>query len=277
MKEEYANLAGKTVLITGGARRVGAAIARHLHGAGANLVIHYRKSANEAAELSDQLNAARAKSVVTFQADLLDLAKLPALVEFAVRSFGGLDVLVNNASTFYATKIGEITPAAWDDLMGSNLKVPLFLSQAAAPALKKSRGLILNIVDIHALRPLRHYTVYCAAKAGLHMLTRSLAKELGPEVRVNGISPGPVLWPEQEGDQGMRAKIIQRTILQENGNARRRRAYRAVLRGAGAVHHRADPRRRRRPKHGLVNALKKGPLLTRTSGPISWSSHHQNL
>jgi pteridine reductase len=212
-----ASLAGKTVLITGGARRVGAAIARQLHGAGANLVVHYRKSASEAAELCDQLNAARAKSVAIFQADLLDIGKLPALVEFAVRSFGGLDVLVNNASTFYPTKLGEITPAAWDDLLGSNLKVPTFLSQAAAPALRKSQGLILNIVDIHALRPLRNYTVYCTAKAGLHMLTRSLAKELGPEVRVNGISPGPVLWPEHEGDSTERAKIIQRTILQKMG------------------------------------------------------------
>ncbi len=217
MKDRDASLTGKTVLITGGARRVGAAIARTLHGAGANLVVHYRKSANEVAQLADELNGSRAKSVVTFQADLLDLSKLPSLVEFAVRSFGSLDVLVNNASTFYPTKIGEITPAAWDDLMGTNLKVPLFLSQAAAPALKKSGGLILNIVDIHALRPLRSYTVYCAAKAGLHMVTRSLAKELGPEVRVNGISPGPVLWPEHDGDSATRAKIIQRTILQKMG------------------------------------------------------------
>jgi len=217
VKDGDASLTGKTVLITGGARRVGAAIGRMLHGAGANLVVHYRKSANEVAQLADELNGLRPKSVVTFQADLLDLGKLPALVEFAVRSFGSLDVLVNNASTFYPTKIGEITPAAWDDLMGTNLKVPLFLAQAAAPALKKSSGLILNIVDIHALRPLRSYTVYCAAKAGLHMVTRSLAKELGPEVRVNGISPGPVLWPEHDGDSATRAKIIQRTILQKMG------------------------------------------------------------
>ena len=217
MKDGDASLAGKSVLITGGARRVGAAIGRTLHGAGANLVVHYRKSANEVAQLADELNGARAGSVVTFQADLLDLPKLPALVEFAVRSFGALDVLVNNASTFYPTKIGEITSAAWDDLLGTNLKAPLFLSQAAAPALKNSSGLILNIVDIHALRPLRNYTVYCAAKAGLHMLTRSLAKELGPEVRVNGISPGPVLWPESDGDSATRAKIIQRTILQKMG------------------------------------------------------------
>jgi pteridine reductase len=218
VKDSGGSLTGKTVLITGGARRVGAAIARTLHGAGANLVIHYRKSANEAASLADQLNATRANSTVIFQADLLDLGKLPALVEFAVRTFGALDVLVNNASTFYPTKIGEITPQAWDDLMGSNLKVPTFLSQAAAPALKKTSGLIINIVDIHALRPLRDYTVYCTAKAGLHMLTRSLAKELGPEVRVNGISPGPVMWPEHGGDEAARKKIIQRTILQKMGS-----------------------------------------------------------
>ena len=217
MKDRDGSLTGKTVLITGGARRVGAAIARMLHGAGANLVVHYRKSAGDAEALAAEFNAVRAQSAATFQADLLDLGKLPALVEFAVRSFGALDVLVNNASTFYPTRIGEITPQAWDDLMGSNLKAPLFLSQAAAPALKKSRGLIINIVDIHALRPLRDYTVYCSAKAGLHMLTRSLAKELGPEIRVNGISPGPVMWPEHGGDEASREKIIQRTILQRMG------------------------------------------------------------
>ena len=214
---ENGSLAGKTVLITGGARRVGAVIGRTLHAAGANLVIHYRNSAKDAEGLAAELNADRAHSAALFHADLLELEKLPELVEFAARGFGSLDVLVNNASTFYPTKVGEITPRAWDDLMGSNLKVPLFLSQAAAPALRKSRGLILNIVDIHGMRPLRNYTVYCAAKAGLHMLTRSLAKELGPEIRVNGISPGPVLWPEQGGDEKMRAKIIQRTILQRMG------------------------------------------------------------
>ena len=214
---ENGSLAGKTVLITGGARRVGAVIGRTLHAAGANLVIHYRNSAKDAGSLAAELNAGRAHSAALFRADLLELDKLPELVEFAARGFGSLDVLVNNASTFYPTKVGEITPRAWDDLLGSNLKVPLFLSQAAAPALRKSRGLILNIVDIHGMRPLRNYTVYCAAKAGLHMLTRSLAKELGPEIRVNGISPGPVLWPEQGGDEKMRAKIIQRTILQRMG------------------------------------------------------------
>ena len=211
------SLSGKTVLITGGARRVGAVIARTLHAAGANLVVHYRRSASEAAQLADELNGRRAKSVVTMQMDLMEISRLPALIDFAQRSFGTLDVLVNNASSFYPTPIGEITPAAWDDLIGSNLKVPLFLSQAAAPALRKSRGLIVNIVDIHSLRPLRNYTVYCAAKAGLHMLTRSLAKELGPEVRVNGISPGPVLWPEGQSDTAARDQIVESTILKRMG------------------------------------------------------------
>lgn len=213
------SLAGKTVLITGGAKRVGAAVARELHAAGANLAIHYRSSSREAAALAAGLNAARKDSVAIVAGELLEIEKLPALVEFAVRSFGGLDVLVNNASTFYPTKIGEITPAAWDDLLGTNLKVPTFLSQAAAPALRASRGLILNIVDIHALRPLRDHTVYCTAKAGLHMLTRSLAKELGPEIRVNGIAPGPILWPSgQAEDDAKRARIIERTILKRMGS-----------------------------------------------------------
>jgi len=213
------SLTGKTVLITGGAKRVGAAVARRLHAEGANLVVHYRKSSGEAESLVAGLNAVRAKSAAAIQAELLDVAKLPSLVEFALRSFGGLDVLINNASTFYPTKVGEITPAAWDDLLGTNLKVPTFLSQAAVPALRKSQGLIINIVDIHALRPLRDHTVYCTAKAGLHMLTRSLAKELGPEIRVNGIAPGPILWPDgQEEDSPARRKIIERTILKRMGS-----------------------------------------------------------
>jgi pteridine reductase len=213
------SLAGKTVLITGGAKRVGAAVARELHAAGANLAIHYRSSAREAAALAAELNAARGGSAAIVSGELLEIDKLPSLVEFALRSFGALDVLINNASTFYPTRIGEITPAAWDDLLGTNLKVPTFLSQAAAPALRKTGGLIINIVDIHALRPLRDHTVYCTAKAGLHMLTRSLAKELGPEIRVNGIAPGPILWPSAgQDDESKRAKIIERTILKRMGS-----------------------------------------------------------
>jgi pteridine reductase len=212
------SLTGKTVLITGGAKRVGAAIGRQLHGAGANLAIHYRNSSRDAEALAAELNGIRAGSAAIVQAELLEVARLSSLVDFAVRNFGALDVLVNNASTFYPTPIGEITSQTWDDLLGTNLKVPTFLSQAAAPALRKSQGLIINIVDIHALRPLRDHTVYCTAKAGLHMLTRSLAKELGPEVRVNGIAPGPIMWPEGLGDSARQRKIIERTILKRMGS-----------------------------------------------------------
>ena len=212
MKDSDGSLTGKTVLITGGARRVGATIARTLHGAGANVVVHYRNSAPDAEKLKAELNGARASSAATFQCDLLDMDKLSELSGYAVGRFGSLDILVKNASSFYPTPMGKITEAHFDDLIGTNLKAPLFLSQTTAPALRKSRGQIINIVDIHAMRPLRDYTTYCVAKAGLHMLTRSLAKELGPEIRVNGISPGPVMWPEH-GDEAARQKIIQRTIL----------------------------------------------------------------
>jgi pteridine reductase len=218
MLEPGGSLAGKTLLITGGARRVGATIARTLHGAGANVVVHYRNSAADAEKLAAGLNDARARSAATFQCDLLDVDQLAELSGFTVGRFGSLDILVNNASTFYPTPLGQITAAQFDDLIGTNLKAPLFLAQIAAPALRKSRGQIINIVDIHALRPLRDHTTYCVAKAGLHMLTRSLAKELGPEVRVNGISPGPVMWPEHGADDPQRAKIIERTILKRMGS-----------------------------------------------------------
>jgi len=218
VKDSDGSLTGKTVLITGGARRVGATIARTLHGAGANLVIHYRNSSGDAEKLAADLNAARKGSAAIYALDLLEVDKLGELSGFAVGRFGSLDVLVNNASTFYPTPLGKITEAHFDDLIGTNLKAPLFLSQAVAPALRSSRGQIINIVDIHAMRPLRDYTAYCVAKAGLHMLTRSLAKELGPEIRVNGISPGPVMWPEHGGDEAARKKIIQRTILQKMGS-----------------------------------------------------------
>jgi len=218
VKDSDGSLTGKTVLITGGARRVGATIARTLHGAGANLVIHYRNSAADAEKLEAELNGARAGSAAIFQCDLLDVDKLSELSGFAVGRFESLDILVNNASSFYPTPMGKITEAHFDDLVGTNLKAPLFLSQTAAPALRKARGQIINIVDIHAMRPLRDYMTYCVAKAGLHMLTRSLAKELGPEVRVNGISPGPVMWPEHGGDEAARKKIIQRTTLQKMGS-----------------------------------------------------------
>jgi len=209
---------GKVVLITGGAKRVGAATCRRLHSAGANLMLHYRVSAGEARLLQAELNHQRKDSVALIQADLLDIAKLPAMVEQTVQSFGRLDALVNNASSFFQTPVGEITAASWEDLIGTNLRAPLFLSQAAAPALKKSQGAIVNITDIHAERPLKNYVVYSVAKAGLVGLTRSLARELAPEVRVNAIAPGPILWPDDESfDELSRQRIISHTPLKREG------------------------------------------------------------
>jgi pteridine reductase len=209
---------GKVVLITGGAKRVGAATCRRLHSAGANLMLHYRVSAGEARLLQAELNHQRKDSVALIQADLLDIAKLPAMVEQTVQSFGRLDALVNNASSFFQTPVGEITAAAWEDLIGTNLRAPLFLSQAAAPALKKSLGAIVNITDIHAERPLKNYVVYSVAKAGLVGLTRSLARELAPEVRVNAVAPGPILWPDDETfDELSRQRIISHTPLKREG------------------------------------------------------------
>ena len=209
---------GKVVLITGGAKRVGAAICRRLHGAGADLMLHYRASAGEARLLQAELNGIRGDSVALVQADLLELAQLPALVERTLGTYGRLDALVNNASSFHPTPIGEIDAADWDDLMGTNLKAPLFLSQAAAPALRKAHGAIVNITDIHADRPLKNYVVYSAAKAGLAGLTRSLARELAPEVRVNAVAPGPILWPDDDQfDELSRQRIVSQTPLKREG------------------------------------------------------------
>ncbi len=209
---------GKVVLITGGAKRVGAAICRRLHASGANLMLHYRASAGEARLLQAELNHVRADSVALIQADLLDLNKLPSIVEQTVQRFGRLDALVNNASSFYATPVGEITPASWDDLIGTNLRAPLFVAQAAAAALKKTQGAIINITDIHAERPLKSYVVYSIAKAGLVALTRSLARELAPEVRVNAVAPGPILWPDDASfDELSRQRIISHTLLKREG------------------------------------------------------------
>jgi len=208
----------KTVLITGGAKRVGAAICRRLHAAGANLMLHYRASAGEARLLQAELNHTRPKSVSLIQADLLDLNKLPSVVEQTLQAFGRLDALVNNASTFFPTTVGEITEASWTDLIGTNLQVPLFLAQAAAPALRKAQGAIVNLSDIHAERPLKNYVVYSIAKSGLAGLTRSLARELAPEVRVNAVAPGPILWPDDESfDELSRQRIISHTPLKREG------------------------------------------------------------
>ena len=213
-----ASLEGRVALVTGAARRVGAEIVTHLHAAGAHVGIHYRHSAEDAEKLVARLNAARPESAAAFQADLLDIDSMPALVGAVTDWGGGLDILVNNASTFYPTPLGEITEEHWDDLVGSNFKAPLFLSQAAAASLRERRGSIVNIVDIHAQRPLRDHLVYSPAKAGLAMLTRALAKELAPEVRVNGVSPGAILWPESEMSEATKASILDEVPLARPGD-----------------------------------------------------------
>ena len=213
-----ATLDDKVVLVTGSARRIGASIASCLHAAGANVVIHYRGSAQDANALAARLNENRENSAISMQADLLDPSAAPRLIASVLDWRGQLDVLVNSASTFYATPLGEITEQHWDDLIGSNLKAPLFLSQAAAPALRRSRGTIVNIVDIHAQRPLRDHLIYGPAKAGLAMLTRSLAKDLAPEVRVNGVAPGAILWPESDMPESMKASIIEQVPLARGGD-----------------------------------------------------------
>ena len=205
-------------LITGGAQRVGAVVARDLHRAGYDLVLHYRRSAAPAAALQGELEQQRPGSVLLVSGDLLDLDIIPGLIEQAIDRFGRLDALINNASSFYPTPIGDITSAQWDDLIGSNLRAPLFLSQAAAPHLKASRGVIVNMVDIHADRPLKDHPVYCIAKAGVAMLTRSLARELAPEVRCNGIAPGAILWPEQGLDAGAKDGMLARIPLARRGD-----------------------------------------------------------
>jgi pteridine reductase len=212
-------MAEKVALITGGARRVGAAVCRSLHGAGLDLMVHYRSSADDARALQAELNAVRPESVALVQADLLNISSLPTMVNDTVRQFGRLDVLINNASSYYPTPVGEVGEDEWEDLMGTNLKTPLFLSQAAAPHLKRNHGCIVNIVDIHADRPMRNYLVYSVAKGGLLALTRALASELGPEVRVNGVSPGVILWPEDErwSDEVARQRIIHTTLLKRVG------------------------------------------------------------
>lgn len=216
MAEDRLN--GKVVLVTGAARRIGAAIVTRLHENGARVAIHYRGSAAEAEELAGRLNADRPNSAATFQADLLDTDSLAPLIEGVVDWGGRLDGLVNNASTFYPTPVGSITEEHWTDLMGSNLKAPLFLSQAAAPHLRSNQGAIINLVDIHAQRPLRNHLVYGPAKAGLAMLTRALAKDLAPDIRVNGVSPGAILWPEEGMSESAQQTILRQVPLERPGD-----------------------------------------------------------
>ena len=214
-----ANLQNKIVLITGGAKRVGASICRLLHANGANLMIHYRSSVNEARALQAELNLQRPNSVAIIQGDLLNLSVLPSLINETIKHFGKLDVLINNASSYYPTEIGDIQEEQWQDLMGSNLKAPLFLSQAAAVELRKQQGCIINITDMHVERPKKGYIVYSVAKAGLVTLTKSLAHELSPEVRVNAVAPGPVMWPEDnpQFDELYRQRVISQTLLKRIG------------------------------------------------------------
>lgn len=214
------SMQGKSVLVTGAARRVGAEIVRTLHAAGANVSIHYRRGLQEALVLADSLNAERAESAHLVHADLADTDGFRTLVAEVVDRFGRLDGLVNNASSFFATPMGRISVADWSELIGSNLKAPLFLSQAAAPYLKATHGAVVNITDIHGERPLAGFPVYCAAKAGLAGLTRALAIELAPEVRVNGVAPGPIEWPDDETfDAKARRDIIDHTLLKRTGSS----------------------------------------------------------
>jgi pteridine reductase len=207
------SLDGKVVLVTGAARRIGAAIVTRVHAEGARVAIHFRSSAKQADLLAQHLNDIRPDSAATFRADLLKVERFPELIRSVATWGGGLDALVNNASTFYATPVGEITEHHWNDLVGSNFKAPLFLSQAAAPHLGAAGGSIVNIVDIHAQRPLRDHPVYGPAKAALAMLTRALAKDLAPKVRVNGIAPGAILWPEVGMTDAAQESILRQVPL----------------------------------------------------------------
>ena len=211
----------KVVLITGGAKRVGAAICRSLHAEGYTMMIHYKSSFHEAQALQAELNLHRADSAAIVHGDLLDIENIPKLVSATIGQFGRLDVLINNASTYYASELGDIDESKWHDLMGSNLKAPLFLSQAAATELRKNHGCIVNITDMHVERPKKGYIIYSVAKAGLVTLTKSLAHELSPEVRVNAVAPGPVQWPDSnpQFDEVYRQRVINQTLLKRVGEA----------------------------------------------------------
>lgn len=208
----------KVTLVTAGGRRVGAAIVRELHAAGDRIIIHCRESREAAEALAAELNALRPDSVDVLQANLKEATQREALIAHATQRWGRLDALVNNASTFYPSPVGTVTEAIWDDLVDVNLKAPFFLAQAAYDALAQSRGAIVNIVDIYAERPLEAYPVYSIAKAGLLALTRSLARELAPEVRVNAVSPGAILWPEAPVEDQEKEKILSTIPMGERGH-----------------------------------------------------------
>jgi pteridine reductase len=211
------NVVAKNVLITGAAKRIGAACARLLHSEGCNVFLHYRSSTAEAGRLCNELNQLRTDSAKIMQADLLNMAELATVAREACLTWGGIDVLVNNASSFYPTAVSEVSESQWDELLGSNLKAPFFLAQALAKTLTDNNGCIVNIVDIHAERGLSGYPVYSIAKAGLAAMTKILAKELGPKVRVNGVAPGAILWPEHDLSEQAKQEILQRVILKRSG------------------------------------------------------------
>ena len=211
------NDSSKTILITGGARRIGSVIARTLHQSGYNVMIHYRSSSADADKLVRSLNEIRAGSAASIQGDLLDISCIPNIVETTVQTFGRLDCLVNNASTFYPTPIELIENDFWTDLVGSNLKAPMFMVKSAAKYLRESDGCIINIVDIYARTPLENHPIYCSAKAGLEMLTKSLARDLAPEIRVNGISPGAILWPEHESHTLNQEELLKKIPMKRMG------------------------------------------------------------
>lgn len=211
------NNARPVALVTGSARRIGAAIARTLHAAGYDLALHCRQSRGEAEALATELESARPGSTFVQQADLADFDRLPELIAHTIGRYGRLDALVNNASGFAPTPIGTATPAQWDGLFASNARAPFFLAQAAAPHLAAARGAIVNLTDIHGERPLRGHTVYCMAKAALLMMTKALALELGPDVRVNAVSPGAILWPDGDADDSRQKALLARTPLGRMG------------------------------------------------------------
>jgi pteridine reductase len=222
MSKEISLEKPKTAFITGASRRIGAEIARVLHEQGFNIVLHYNTSAQSAMALCEAFNKKRNNSAMTVQGDLVNIKLLPQLIDQAVTAWGRLDVLVNNASGFYKTPFEQVNEEVWDDLIKTNLQAPLFLSQAAMPHLKETRGCIVNITDVHGERPMRDYSVYCISKAGLIMLTKSLAVEMAPLVRVNAISPGAMLWPEGESNEmtdEIKQKIIKRIALKRPGDA----------------------------------------------------------
>ncbi len=207
----------KVVLVTGGSRRIGRCTAQFLHQRGMRVIIHYNASASDAQHLQSELCEIRPDSATLLQGDLQDIAGVKILIRQCVHELGRLDGLVNNASKFFPTPIASANETHWDDLINTNLKAPYFLAQAAAPYLKKHNGAIVNITDIYADRPLQNHAIYSASKAGLVSLTKSLARELGPEIRVNAVAPGAILWPENDNDEISHQRMISRTPLKRAG------------------------------------------------------------